>query len=118
MTDLRWAPLTGATVIAARTWAKIPPELRPELARIAEEAGAWLRERVRQLEQDAIAAMTKRGVQVIDVTPEAYHEWQQLIKSVHPEIRGKIVPARYFDEVLRLRDEYRAARKVAGEAGR
>jgi TRAP-type C4-dicarboxylate transport system substrate-binding protein len=117
MTNLRWAPLTGATVIAARTWSKIPPELRPELARIAEEAGEWLRERVRRLEHDAIAAMTKRGVQVVDVTPEAYQEWQQLIKSVHSEIRGKIVPARYFDEVLRLRDEYRAAHAVAGETG-
>lgn len=117
MTDMRWAPLTGATVIAARTWSKIPPELRPELAQIAEEAGEWLRERVRQLERDAIAAMTKRGVQVIDVTPEAYEEWQQLIKSVHSEIRGKIVPARYFDEVLRLRDEYRAAHGEAGETG-
>ena len=25
-----------------------------------------------------------------------------------PEIRGKVIPADYFDETLRLRDEFRA----------
>ncbi len=113
MTDLRWAPLTGATVISARTWSKIPPKLRPELARIAQKEGQRLRDSVRRLEQDAIAAMVKRGVQVVDVSPEAYREWERLTQSVYSEIRGKIVPARYFDEVLRLRDEYRAVHKVA-----
>ena len=117
MTDLRWAPLTGATVIAARTWSKIPPELRPELMRIAQDAGQWLRENVRRLEHDAIAAMQKRGVQVIHLTPEAYREWEALTESVYPEIRGKIVPARYFDEVLKLRDEYRRTHNVASKTG-
>jgi TRAP-type C4-dicarboxylate transport system substrate-binding protein len=118
MTDIRWAPLTGATVIAARTWSKIPPELRPELMRITQDAGQWLRENVRRLEHDAIVAMQKRGVQVVHVTPETYREWEALTESVYPEIRGKIVPARYFDEVLKLRDEYRLTHSVAHKTGR
>lgn len=117
MTDLRWAPLTGATVISQRTWSKIPPALRPELARIAREAGQRLRESVRRLERDAIAAMRERGVQVVDVAPEDYQEWEQFTKSVYPEIRGKIVPAPYFDEALRLRDEFRATHSVANRPG-
>ncbi len=117
MTGMRWAPLTGATIISARTWSKIPPKLRPELARIAQEEGQRLRDNVRHLEQDAIAAMVKRGVQVVDVSPGAYREWETLTQSVYSDIRGKIVPARYFDEVLRLRDEYRALHKVADKPG-
>jgi TRAP-type transport system periplasmic protein len=111
MTGMKWAPLTGATVISARTWSRIPPDLRTKLARIAEQAGVRLRDRVRGLEQDAIAAMVKRGVHVVEVSPDARREWEKLVESVFSQIRGNIVPAEYFDEVIRLRDEYRAANK-------
>jgi hypothetical protein len=29
------------------------------------------------------------------------------VKSSYPEIRGKVVPAEYFDEAIRLRNEFR-----------
>ncbi len=74
-----------------------------------------LRTKVRQLERDAIQAMVKRGLQVVPVPPDAYEEWLTRTISVYPEIRGKIVPAEAFDEVLRLRDEFRA--KKLGTAG-
>lgn len=113
MTDLRWAPLVGATVITTRAWTKIPPKLRPRLREIAERAGDRLRKSVRQLERDAIVAMEQRGLQVVEITPEAYREWERLVRALYPEIRGSLMPARYFDEVLRLRDEYRALRSRA-----
>ncbi|MFQ5757415.1 MAG: TRAP transporter substrate-binding protein DctP [Acidiferrobacterales bacterium] len=112
MTDMRWAPLTGATVISTKAWSRIPEDLRPKLIELAQEAGVKLRDQVRQLEQNAIDAMTKRGLSVVALSPGARAEWQQLAISVYPQIRGKIVPAQYFDEVLRLRDEYRAAHPV------
>lgn len=109
MTDLKWAPLTGATVISTRAWSRIPADLRPILLKLAQEAGVKLRNDVRELEQNAIAAMIKRGLQVVPVPPEALKEWEALTQSVYADIRGKIVPAKYFDEVLRLRDEFRAS---------
>ena len=108
MTDLKWAPLTGATVISTRAWSRIPADLRPTLLKLTQETGAKLRNDVRELEQNAIAAMIKRGLQVVPVPPEALKEWEALTRSVYADIRGKIVPAEYFDEVLRLRDEFRA----------
>lgn len=108
MTDLRWAPLIGATIITIRAWSHIPADLRPELRKLAEAAGDRLRESVRRLEQDAIAAMEERGLEVVEVSPENYDEWEEIARAVYPEIRGSVVPARYFDEVLRLRDEFRA----------
>lgn len=116
MTDLRWAPLTGATVITARAWSRIPPELHPELRRAAEAAGDRMREAVRRLERDAVAAMQKRGLQVVEVSAEDYRQWEETARAVYPEIRGNVVPARYFDEVLRLRDEFRARQARTGEA--
>ncbi|MFQ5995650.1 MAG: TRAP transporter substrate-binding protein DctP [Acidiferrobacterales bacterium] len=115
MTDMRWAPLTGATIITKRAWNKIPAELRPELAKIAVEAGIRLRDQVRELEKNAIDAMTKRGLQIVSVPPEALREWEALTTSIYPEIRDKIVPAQYFDEALKLRDEFRAANPASGK---
>ena len=109
MTDLKWAPLTGATVISTRAWSRVPADLRPILLKLTQEAGVKLRNDVRELEQNAIAAMIKRGLQVVPVPPEALKEWEALTRSVYADIRGKIVPAEYFDEVLRLRDEFRGS---------
>ncbi len=109
MTDLKWAPLTGATVISTRAWSRIPADLRPTLLELTQETGVKLRNDVRELEQNAIAAMVKRGLQVVPVSPEALKEWEALTRSVYADIRGKIVPTEYFDEVLRLRDEFRAS---------
>ncbi|MDX1488243.1 MAG: TRAP transporter substrate-binding protein DctP [Acidiferrobacterales bacterium] len=109
MTDMRWAPVVGATVISRRTWEKIPEELRPKLLTVTREAGLRLDARVRKQEQEAIAAMLKRGLKPVTVPPDALKEWQALTKSLYPEIRGKMIPAEYFDRALKLRDEYRAA---------
>ena len=40
MADLRYAPLTGATVIEKRAWEKIPPDLRPKLLEASRRARA------------------------------------------------------------------------------
>jgi TRAP-type C4-dicarboxylate transport system substrate-binding protein len=119
MTDIKWAPLTGATVIAERSWSRVDPALRPRLKHIAEVAGERLRDKVRALEREAIEAMTKRGLHVVAVSPEARQEWTALAQSAYPLIRNTIVPAKYFDEVVELRDEFRAGgKKLAPESRR
>lgn len=116
MTDLRWLPLLGATVITAEAWSRIPADLRPELRRIAAEEGDELRMEVRRLERDAIAAMQKRGLRIVEVPPEVRREWVEVVRPMYPDIRGELIPARFFDEVLRLRDEFRAQRSRADQA--
>jgi TRAP-type C4-dicarboxylate transport system substrate-binding protein len=111
MTDIKWAPIIGATIVTEQTWSRIPAELRPKLKKIAEKAGGHLRAKVRQLEQEAIDAMVKRGLHVITVSPEVRKEWDALAESVYGQIRGPIVPAVYFDQALELRNEFRAGRK-------
>lgn len=107
MTGMKWAPLLGATIISTRAWSKVPEALRPKLVQIAAEAGERLNQRVLTLEQEAIDAMTKRGLKVVPVPEDALKQWQTLTRSLYPEIRGKMIPPEYFDRVLQLRDEYK-----------
>ncbi|MFB3904209.1 MAG: TRAP transporter substrate-binding protein DctP [Acidobacteriota bacterium] len=115
MTDLRWAPLTGATIITRAAWEQIPADIRPVLAKIARESGDQMQKEIRTLEQQAIDAMVKRGLQIVKVTPEAEREWQAIVEAIYPRLRGEFVPAEYFDEVLKLRDEYRHSRRNSGK---
>jgi TRAP-type C4-dicarboxylate transport system substrate-binding protein len=108
MTDLKWAPLTGATVITEKAWQKIPERLRPELARIVDEEAPNLQKDVRDLEQQAKDAMVKRGLKIVAVDRAAMDQWLQAVKAGYPRIRGTIVPEKYFAATLKLRDEYRA----------
>jgi hypothetical protein len=54
--------------------------------------------------------MRRRGLTVVPLPPAAEAEWRTLSERLYPQIRGRMVPADMFDEVLRLLAEYRAAR--------
>jgi len=108
MTDLKWAPFIGATIITDKGWQKIPAQLRPELEKIVFEEGLNLQLEVRRLEQQATDAMVKRGLKIVAVDAAARKAWQEMAESGYSKIRGSIIPEKYFDETLRLRDEFRA----------
>jgi len=114
MTDLKWAPLTGATIITEKAWQKIPAPFRDELALVVFEEGLNLQVDVRKLEQEATDAMIKRGLKIVAVDSEARKAWQTMAEQGYSKIRGSVVPEEYFDETLRLRDEFRAL-KQAGQ---
>jgi TRAP-type C4-dicarboxylate transport system substrate-binding protein len=108
MTDLKWAPLTGATVVTASAWDRVPEPYREPMLQVSYEESLLLEAAVRDLEQEAKDAMIERGLQVVPVDRAAMEAWLAAVKSSYPEIRGKVIPAEYFDETLRLRDEFRA----------
>jgi TRAP-type C4-dicarboxylate transport system substrate-binding protein len=108
MLALKWTMLSGATVIRKDAWDKIPPEIQKQLRSAATAAGAKIRTNARREDEEYIPAMQKKGLVVHPLTPQAEQEWQNLTKTLYPQIRGKMVPADIFDEVLRLVAEYRA----------
>ncbi len=118
MSDLKWGPVLGATVVRAETWNRIPPETRAALETIARDKGAEMIEVVHRMERDAVAAMVKHGLKVVAVPPDALGEWQREVESVYPAMRGTMIPAAAFDEVLELRDEYRDAAGLRPAAAR
>jgi len=110
MIDVKWAPLVGATVVSKKTWERIPESMRPAMLEAARSAGMRLRTEIRKMGDDAVAEMKKRGLNVIAVDGPTLAEWRREVEEAYPKLRGRLVPAELFDEVRRLRDEYRAQR--------
>ncbi len=109
MLDLPWVPLIGATVITKRAWDAIPPQYHEAFRRAAADAGKEMQARGRQESLEAIEAMKKRGLKVHPVSPELQEEWRRFAEAVYPRMRGSMVPADMFDEVLKLIREYRGS---------
>jgi len=110
MNDVRWAPLVGATVVEKKAWEKIPAELRPKLRDSARVAGEKFRGEIRKLSEDSIHEMAKRGLNIVVTDAATQEAWRKEAESFWPKIRGRLVPPELFDEVKRLRDEYRAGK--------
>jgi hypothetical protein len=56
---------------------------------------------------DAVAAMQKRGLKVIALDDDELRQWQSEAEAAYPRLRGPYVATELFDEVRRLRDEFR-----------
>lgn len=109
MLDLKYAPVTGALLVNTKAWERIPAELREKLNPIAEATGAEVRKNSRAEDDAAIAAMqSKQGLTVAKATQDVVEEWRKVISTAYPAIRGKLVPAALFDEVLSLVKAFRA----------
>jgi TRAP-type C4-dicarboxylate transport system substrate-binding protein len=117
MLDIPFAQLVGATVIDKQVWDKIPPPIQKEMRASARTAGVALREEIRKAESSSIPMMQQFGLNVVHADPKAAAEWRQLAEAIWPKLRGTLVPADLFDQVLKLRDEYRKTHPVAGAAG-
>jgi TRAP-type C4-dicarboxylate transport system substrate-binding protein len=118
MTDFRWQPLPGATVISIKQWNQIPADLQPKLEEAARQAGARLQKRIRELEQEAITAMKDHGLIVHAVPEEAEEEWRTLVREKgYPVFVGPRFSKEMFNTVRRLLDEYRQSRGLQTAPG-
>jgi TRAP-type C4-dicarboxylate transport system substrate-binding protein len=109
MLNLHWGFLTGATVVKKDVWDRVPAEMQKKLLQIAEEYGERTRQDVRKQNEEAIEQMKKRGLTIVE--PANVDEWNRIAGLADEVVRGKVVPAAIYDEVVRLRNEYRAQHK-------
>jgi TRAP-type transport system periplasmic protein len=117
MNDVKWAPLVGGTVIRKDTWNNIPQSFRDAMRQEAREAGSGLRGGIRQMDDRAVAEMVRDwGLQVIRADAAALADWRKQAEGVYGKLRGKTVPANLFDQVRKLRDEFRARPAATGGA--
>lgn len=108
MIELNWVPIVGAAVVRRDTWERIPAALRAELLQSAVATGERLRNRNREEDDAAVAAMRKRGLTVHSVSPEVRAEWETFVEQARPDLRGPMVPAELFDRVQAKIAEFRA----------
>ena len=120
MCDVKWAALIGATVVSREVWGKIPADQQALMLAAARRSGEALKKDIRDQGDRAVETMTKgkpgqrsTRLTVTHLDAAALAEWRQQTEAAYPKIRGKMVPPDLFDEVHRLRDEYRAQHKAA-----
>ncbi len=115
MLDMNWAPLVGAAIINKKTWDSLSPEAQAALRQSAREAGKLIKADGRRENVESIEAMRKRGLKIHTLTPEIDAEWDQVVEQAWPKIRGTVVPADIYDEVMSQLKIYRAAHEAAGK---
>jgi len=108
MLDLDWAPMVGAVIVTRKAWEAMSPAGQQALRQAGAQAGRELRALSRREHEESVVAMQKRGLKVQALTPEAEAQWRRAAEQMYPLVRGKMVPAEFFDEVQRLLGEYRA----------
>jgi TRAP-type transport system periplasmic protein len=108
MTDVRWVPLVGGTVITLKAWERLPADKRAALLEAARKPGERLRADIRRIGDVAIVEMQKRGLKVVTVDSATRQLWQREAEKAYSRVRGTYCPAEVFDEVKALRDAYRA----------
>jgi TRAP-type C4-dicarboxylate transport system substrate-binding protein len=81
MSAVRVCPFIGAVVFNKSSWAKVPAELRPKLEEALLENARRISADSAKLEAEAIAAMMKDGLKMVDEPPDAAERWNAIIKS-------------------------------------
>ena len=110
MLDLNWAPIVGALVVTKKAWDEMTPESQNIVREAGGKAGLQIRTKARQEVDEAVEAMKKRGLAVNKPNAEQMKEWNDLAERLYPKVRGKLVPAETFDEVVAHLKAYRAGR--------
>jgi TRAP-type transport system periplasmic protein len=111
MLELNWAPIVGALVLTKKAWEEMTPAMQESVLAASDRAGIQIRAKARQEVNDAVDAMKKRGLVVSHPTPEQMREWNELAEKLYPRIRGTMVPAETFDEVLMHLKAYRDGKR-------
>jgi TRAP-type C4-dicarboxylate transport system substrate-binding protein len=110
MLEINWAPIVGALVVTRKAWDDMSPETQTALRGASDKAGVKLRAQARLEVDEAVAAMTKRGLVVNRPNADQLREWSELADKLYPRIRGTMVPADMFDEVFRHIKAYRSGK--------
>jgi TRAP-type C4-dicarboxylate transport system substrate-binding protein len=112
MTDLRWQPLPGATLISMKTWRKIPDDLKPQLEKAALDVGRRLWGRIGELNDEALKVMEEHGLKINRVSPEGEEYWKT---HFYREGGGsEFIDRRYgreaYERIESILEEYRSSR--------
>lgn len=108
MLEIKWVPIVGAMVLTKRAWDRLPTDTQNHLKETSSEMGKKVRAVSRQEDQDSIRAMVeKQGLVVNSVSPVTLADWTKEIDKNQMKIRGKVVPADIYDEVMKHLADYR-----------
>ena len=110
MLNMKWGILTAALVIDLKIWNRIKPKYQEIMQKVSDEIGLEYQLNNRKEEDDAVEVMKEYGLKVNDLSPEQLSEWNMLVESMYPLIRGNIVQEEIFDRVIKLKDSMPSAK--------
>jgi TRAP-type transport system periplasmic protein len=110
MLEINWAPIVGALVVTRKAWDDMSPAVQQAVRTASDKAGAQIRIKARQEVEEAVDAMKKRGLTVHKPNADQMKEWNDLAEKLYPRIRGTMVPAETFDEVMAHIKTFRAGK--------
>lgn len=111
MTELKWAPLVGGTIISKKSWDALTPTQRDALTKTSSDAGLALRKDIRGQEQKVLDVMKGYGLTVVPLTSDEKGQWKKTFQEAYPTLINKLVPKESFDLAMKYRNEYRAGKK-------
>jgi TRAP-type transport system periplasmic protein len=109
MLPIRWVPIVGAAVMRRQTFDSLTPEVRDALLSASRAAEGKLKQNRTAIDEESIKALQNRGVEVLPVTPETEHAWEEVAKRGWQLERNTMVPAETFDSATAALAEYRKA---------
>ena len=107
MLKINWGALAGGLVITQEAWDKLSPAQQTHMKNAAIEAGKAIQADGRKEAVESIAAMQKRGLTVIEPTPEELEDWRKETQKAYSDIKGLLVDETMFDKVQSLLEDYR-----------
>lgn len=108
MLDVPLGPVFGATVMHRRHWDRLRPEDREVILAIGEEVEDTLFRDVPRQDAEAITEMSRRGLEVTELTPDELAEFRRAADEMNVSMRGSIVPAAIYDRAVEARGAFRS----------
>jgi TRAP-type C4-dicarboxylate transport system substrate-binding protein len=112
MLELHIAPLSAALIVSNIAWDKISREDRVRVSAAAQAFETRVRLEAQKQDEASVAAMKKKGLQVITPDAKATAEFRSAASQLVTSMRGSMVPNDIFDVALQARD---AVRKDKGK---
>lgn len=106
MTALPVAPVVGGVIMNARSIERIPAGLRPALLSGFEELADTLNTEMVALEREALTAMTRKGLEIHPVPPEAAELWRTVGGRGVQSVLDRMFPRQAYEFILELVRQY------------
>lgn len=98
MMNLRYSSLTGATILDKKIWDKLTPDHQNVLLKVFQDLGEQSTKQARAMDAAAIETLKSQGVTMVQVTDAP--AWRKAVETARQDVRGKVVPAETFDQVM------------------
>src|SRR3972149_6806243 len=113
MVNVRLADAAGAVLLSKKYYDKLPSDLQDILLRNGRIYFKRVTESSRKDNADAIEIMKKRGITLIDASPEDYQYYVDVCGNARRKLIGKIYSEDFLSRIEKTIEEYRRTHKAA-----